>query len=176
MDTSKLTAKSRDAVSAALRNALTNGNPSAEPVHLPRFIEKLRTQVDFAIDGTIPDQSLRFDPAQFEQALLNLLKNAHESGSSPDAVSMAARRIADGWRIDVLDRGTGMNESRPEGLDMWKHWRDLTANVRGNLFFIPPDIIDRHTPRILDGAQLLCEQMEMVRSKRQKLNKPAGKT
>ncbi len=34
MDTSKLTAKSRDAVSAALRNALTNGNPSAEPVHL----------------------------------------------------------------------------------------------------------------------------------------------
>ncbi len=34
MDTSKLTAKSRDAVSAALRNALSNGNPSAEPVHL----------------------------------------------------------------------------------------------------------------------------------------------
>lgn len=72
--------------------------------------------------------------------------------------------------------GTGMNESRPEGLDMWKHWRDLTANVRGNLFFIPPDIIDRHTPRILDGAQRLCEQMETVRSKRQKFNKPAGKT
>ena len=34
MDTSKLTAKSRDGVSAALRNALTHGNPSAEPVHL----------------------------------------------------------------------------------------------------------------------------------------------
>ena len=34
MDTSKLTAKSRDAVSGALRNALTNGNPTAEPVHL----------------------------------------------------------------------------------------------------------------------------------------------
>ena len=34
MDTYKLTTKSRDAVSAAVRNALTNGNPSAEPVHL----------------------------------------------------------------------------------------------------------------------------------------------
>ena len=34
MDTSKLTARSRDAVSAAMRNALANGNPSAEPVHL----------------------------------------------------------------------------------------------------------------------------------------------
>ena len=34
MDTNKLTTKSRDAVSAALRNALTNGNPNAEPSHL----------------------------------------------------------------------------------------------------------------------------------------------
>ena len=34
MDTNKLTIKSRDAVSAALRNALTAGNPYAEPSHL----------------------------------------------------------------------------------------------------------------------------------------------
>ena len=34
MNTDKLTTMSRDAVSAALRNALTNGNPSAEPSHL----------------------------------------------------------------------------------------------------------------------------------------------
>ena len=34
MDTSKLTTKSRDAVSAALRSALTAGNPYAEPSHL----------------------------------------------------------------------------------------------------------------------------------------------
>ena len=34
MDTAKLTTRSRDAVSAALRNALTNGNPQAEPSHL----------------------------------------------------------------------------------------------------------------------------------------------
>jgi ATP-dependent Clp protease ATP-binding subunit ClpB len=34
MDTEKLTTRSRDAVSAALRTALTKGNPNAEPVHL----------------------------------------------------------------------------------------------------------------------------------------------
>ncbi len=34
MDTNKLTTKSRDAVSAAVRIALNNGNPSAEPSHL----------------------------------------------------------------------------------------------------------------------------------------------
>lgn len=85
--------------------------PRTEPMRLPQFIEKLRTQVGFGIDGTIPDETVRFDPAQMEQALLNLLKNAHESGTAPEAVSVAVRRIADGWRIDVLDRGTGMNES-----------------------------------------------------------------
>jgi len=86
-------------------------SPRSEPVPLPRFIEKLRTQVAFDIDGTIPAEVLRFDAAQLEQALLNLLKNAHESGTAPDTVSIAVRRIADGWRIDVLDRGSGMNES-----------------------------------------------------------------
>jgi len=34
MDTNKLTTKSRDAVSTALRNALTTGNPNVEPSHL----------------------------------------------------------------------------------------------------------------------------------------------
>ena len=85
--------------------------PRGEPVRLPSFVERLRTQVDFAIEGTVPDETIRFDPAQVEQALLNLLKNAHESGTAHDAVSLAVRRVADGWRIDVLDRGSGMNES-----------------------------------------------------------------
>ncbi len=71
---------------------------------------------------------------------------------------------------------SGMTEARPKWLDMWMRWRDLTANVRDNLFFIPPDIINRHTTRILDGAQRLCEQMETVRGKRQKFNKTTGKT
>jgi two-component system, NtrC family, nitrogen regulation sensor histidine kinase NtrY len=85
--------------------------PRSEPMRLPPFVERLRTQVDFAIEGTVPDEVARFDPAQMEQALLNLLKNAHESGTAPGTVSLTVRRIADGWRIDVLDRGSGMNES-----------------------------------------------------------------
>ena len=85
--------------------------PRDEPVPLAAFIEKLRTQVRFSVDGVVPDEVLRFDPAQLEQALLNLLKNAHESGSPAEAVSMAVRRISEGWRLDVLDRGSGMNEA-----------------------------------------------------------------
>src|SRR5690606_12208353 len=40
-----------------------------------------------------------------------MLKNAHESGSAPGSVRVALRRLPDAWRVDVLDRGTGMNES-----------------------------------------------------------------
>jgi signal transduction histidine kinase len=46
-----------------------------------------------------------------EQALLNLLKNAHESGSPPQDVELQVRRAQDMLRIDVFDRGSGMNDA-----------------------------------------------------------------
>jgi iron complex transport system substrate-binding protein len=59
-----------------------------------------------------------------------------------------------------------MDEARPEWLDDWRRWPQLTAVTRDNLYFIPPDIIQRHTPRLLDGAQRLCKQIETSRGKR----------
>nr|WP_313951846.1 cobalamin-binding protein [Accumulibacter sp.] len=61
---------------------------------------------------------------------------------------------------------SGMSESRPEWLDDWLRWTSITAVARGNLFFVPPDLIQRHTPRLLDGAQLLCQHLETARSRR----------
>ena len=61
---------------------------------------------------------------------------------------------------------SGMGLARPEWLDQWKRWPGLAANANGHLFFIPPDILQRHTPRILDGATRLCEQLESVRAQR----------
>lgn len=85
--------------------------PRMEPVHLQGFIERLRTQMDFTVEGDVPGEIAHFDPAQMEQALLNLLKNAHESGSASGDVSLSLRRLADGFRIEVLDRGSGMSEA-----------------------------------------------------------------
>lgn len=61
---------------------------------------------------------------------------------------------------------SGMDEARPEWLDQWKRWRELTATARGNLFFIPPEMIQRHTPRILEGAERLCKHLETARGRR----------
>lgn len=60
--------------------------------------------------GKLPNQSGWFDPAQIGQVLINLLKNAHESGSAADAVQVGIVIGAD-QRIVVSDRGSGMNES-----------------------------------------------------------------
>ncbi len=61
---------------------------------------------------------------------------------------------------------SGMGEARPEWLDDWRQWTKLQAVSRGNLFFIPPDQIQRHTPRILDGAERLCGQLDEARARR----------
>ena len=60
----------------------------------------------------------------------------------------------------------GMNDQRPEWLDDWKRWTSLTAVSRDNLFFVPPDLLQRHTPRILDGAEQLCLALETARTRR----------
>ncbi len=86
-------------------------SPRSEAVEWQRFVAQLRTQVEFVADIEPADGIARFDAAQLEQALINLLKNAHESGTDAADVRLAVRRAADAWRIDVLDRGSGMNEA-----------------------------------------------------------------
>jgi len=61
---------------------------------------------------------------------------------------------------------SGMGEERPDWLDTWKKWKNINAVKSGNLFFVPPDLIQRHTVRILEGATLICEQLYMARSKK----------
>lgn len=61
---------------------------------------------------------------------------------------------------------SGMDEARPEWLEDWRRWQGITAVSRGNLFFVPPDLIQRHTPRLLDGAEQLCRHLETARARR----------
>lgn len=58
---------------------------------------------------------------------------------------------------------SGMDDERPEWLDEWKQWSELEAVRRGNLFFIPPQILQRHTPRALDGMERMCRALEEAR-------------
>jgi two-component system nitrogen regulation sensor histidine kinase NtrY len=85
--------------------------PHVQPHLWPGFVARLAGQAAFGLAGTLPADAAAFDAAQLEQALLNLLKNAHESGSPPGAVMLEIRRVQDMLRIDVHDRGPGMSDT-----------------------------------------------------------------
>lgn len=73
---------------------------------------------------------------------------------SPEAVLAAAPDA-------IIASGSLYQDER-----VWRTWRrfpSLVAVKRNHLFFVHPDLIQRHTPRILQGAQQLCEHLEMVR-------------
>ncbi|HEU4850885.1 MAG TPA: ATP-binding protein [Telluria sp.] len=85
--------------------------PRLEACRWDEFVARLSAEVRFHVAGELPQEPASFDCAQVEQALLNLLKNAHESGSAPDQVELQVRRLQGNWRIEVLDRGQGMSDA-----------------------------------------------------------------
>lgn len=59
---------------------------------------------------------------------------------------------------------SGMDMARPEWLDDWRKWDAMTAVANDQLYFVPPDILQRHTPRIMQGARALCEHLDRARA------------
>jgi iron complex transport system substrate-binding protein len=60
--------------------------------------------------------------------------------------------------------GSGSDATRPEWLDDWRRWPRIPAAANGHLYHIPPDLIQRHTPRLLEGATQVCEAIERARA------------
>jgi len=61
---------------------------------------------------------------------------------------------------------SGAGDTRPAWLDDWKDFSQLRAVRDGQLYAMPADLLQRHTPRILDGAERLCAILEQARIRR----------
>jgi len=89
--------------------------PQLQAVDWEDFLARLQRQIGFELDGMAAELRARVDVPQMEQALLNLLKNALEAGEEsvpPRAeVRIRVRRLPGWTRLEVLDRGPGMNEA-----------------------------------------------------------------
>lgn len=85
-------------------------SPRLARVELASFIAKLQTQFTFSLAQAVPELSLDIDASQIEQVFINLLKNAYESGSGEQQVSMSINVSHQQINIIVKDRGTGMSE------------------------------------------------------------------
>jgi iron complex transport system substrate-binding protein len=58
---------------------------------------------------------------------------------------------------------SGVDETPPAWLDYWKQWPELTATQRDQIYYIPPDYLQRHTPRVMNGATRVCEYIDRAR-------------
>jgi nitrogen fixation/metabolism regulation signal transduction histidine kinase len=84
--------------------------PAPEAVPWAAFLESARRAVPFRIAGTPEPSAAFFDPAQMQQVLLNLLKNAAEAGSPPGEIAVAVEPApSGGCFLRVTDRGRGMD-------------------------------------------------------------------
>ncbi|AOT09128.1 sensor histidine kinase [Pseudoalteromonas luteoviolacea] len=58
--------------------------------------------------GQLPVEQAYFDNTQIEQVLINILKNAHQSGSAAEHIAIKAVKNYDRLHIAVVDRGSGI--------------------------------------------------------------------
>lgn len=85
--------------------------PRPAPVDWQVFVSRLHEVAPFALRGTLPAAPAYADAAQIEQVIINLLKNANESGSSAEAVELAISDHRGGVLLEIADRGTGLTDA-----------------------------------------------------------------
>jgi nitrogen fixation/metabolism regulation signal transduction histidine kinase len=84
--------------------------PRKSHVQWGAFLDGLAETASFDLEGVPPAEPACFDASQMEQVLINLLKNAAESGSAPGKIRIAVRHHGEGVLLEVKDRGEGLRE------------------------------------------------------------------
>jgi iron complex transport system substrate-binding protein len=58
----------------------------------------------------------------------------------------------------------GANQNDLWNLGIWQKWSGLSAVKNKQIYSIPSDLLQRHSDRILQGAELVCQHLEHARS------------
>jgi signal transduction histidine kinase len=82
--------------------------PRPTAVSWPDFLGRLEGTGPFRIEGELPRSPASFDVSQLEQVMINLLKNAAESGSAREEIVVSVRTEAGGFLLEVADCGSGL--------------------------------------------------------------------
>jgi nitrogen fixation/metabolism regulation signal transduction histidine kinase len=85
--------------------------PRPESVPWQQFVADLKGQQSFTCIKPLPELPGWFDCVQVEQALINMLKNAHEASGATAEVELSIVCGGGDQRIEVRDRGSGMSQT-----------------------------------------------------------------
>lgn len=58
---------------------------------------------------------------------------------------------------------SGASPERPEWLDLWKQWPSIPAVQANHLYSLPPDHVQRHSMRALQGLEQMCQLIDQAR-------------
>jgi two-component system nitrogen regulation sensor histidine kinase NtrY len=83
--------------------------PRPQAVEWPGFVDGIRELYPHVGLGPVPRTAGWFDPAQMQQVLINLLKNAAEAGGPPEEIHLEIHEADGGVRFEVHDRGRGLS-------------------------------------------------------------------
>jgi iron complex transport system substrate-binding protein len=72
---------------------------------------------------------------------------------------------------DVIVVGDAAGEPATS-LVAWEHWPELKAVSQRHLYTIQRELLVRHTPRLLEGAEQLCRLLQGVRKQRRQSGNP----
>ena len=135
--------------------------PDKKEVPWETFLTGVRALYPFSVQGALPPSPGWFDPAQLQQVLINLLKNAVESGSAVDECAVRISALPEGGaELLVMDRGAGMpDEVRKHALEPF-----YSTKKRGSGLGLPlcREIVEAHggrmwvLPRDGGGTSVRC--------------------
>mgnify|MGYP000707439160 CR=1 FL=1 len=57
----------------------------------------------------------------------------------------------------------GSQEEQPLWYSSWKQWRGISAVINKHIYLVPSDLMQRHSARILEGAEMMCDYMDRAR-------------
>jgi iron complex transport system substrate-binding protein len=87
-------------------------------------------------------------------------------------VSTEAVVAANPEAIVTTSQGATRADAPLPSLAAWRAWPHMTAVARGNLFAVDGDLINRPGPRLAQGAEELCRDLQTARERQPQSNVP----